>query len=295
MKLPLNIAEKLLLLEKGEKIPASKIKHAIFTELISEGIIHKPGKRKSLVQLVDNKQLKLYLENHFAIQNLSTYLETYKKEDLLRADLVAVANDSKVRVLRTFKGFLVNCYSPIFAELNGKSIVISPTIGTFSFIYDFESFFPEKDITIVQNENPENFRYIDKQRYLFQNIKPLFVSRYPQNQSKDLIKWLKSIPNNYLHFGDFDFAGIGIYINEYKKYLDNKAKFFTPAGIDNMIKNSGNKKRYDEQKINFDINKIKEENILQLMQSIHKNKKGLDQEIFILENATAVNAPPSLF
>ena len=62
-----------------------------------------------------------------------------------------------------------------------------------------------------------------------------------------------------------------------------------------MIKNSCNKKRYDEQKINFDINKIKEENILQLMQSIHKNKKGLDQEIFILENATAVNAPPSLF
>lgn len=284
MKLPLNIAEKLLLLESGEKMPASKIKHAIITELISEGIIHKPGKRKSLVQLVDNKQLKLYLENHFAVQDLSTYIETYKKEDLIRADLVAVATDSKVRALRTFKGFLVNCYYPIFAELNGKSIIISPPTGTFSFIYDFESFIPEKDVTIVGIENPENFRYIDKQKYLFQNIKPLFVSRYPQNQSKDLIKWLKTIPNNYLHFGDFDFAGIGIYINEFKKHLNNKAEFFTPNNIDNLIENSGNKKRYDEQKINFDISKINEENLMQLVNLIHKYKKGLDQEIYIIEN-----------
>lgn len=285
MKLPLNIAEKLLLLVGGEKIPSSKLKHEIVKDMISEGIIHKPGKLKSTVQLADKQQLKLYLENRFAIKDLHTYIETIKKEDLIRADLVSVAADSKLKAVRTFKGFLVNCYSPTLATLNGQSISISPTNGTFNFIYDFESFIPEKEITIVGIENPENFRHIDKQKYLFQNIKPLFVSRYPQNQSKDLIKWLQSIPNNYLHFGDFDFAGIGIYLNEFKKHLHNKAKFFTPDNIDNKIKESGSKKRYDEQKINFDIGKIKEENLLQLLNSINRHKKGLDQEIFINEKS----------
>lgn len=283
MTLPLNIAQKLLLLVGGKKIPSSKLKHEIIRDMISEGIIHKPGKLKSTVQLADKQQLKLYLENHFSIKDLHNYIETLKKEDLIRADLVSVAADSKIKSLRTFKGFLVNCYFPTLATLNGQAITISPTNGTFNFIYDFESFIPKQDITIVGIENPENFRHIDKQKYLFQNIKPLFVSRYPQNQSKDLIKWLQSIPNNYLHFGDFDFAGIGIYLNEFKKHLDNKAMFFTPANIDSSIKKSGSKKRYDKQKINFDIGKIKEENLLQLLDSIHRHKKGLDQEIFINE------------
>jgi hypothetical protein len=283
MKLSLNIAEKLLLLVSGEKIPSSKLKHEIVKDLISEGIIHKPGKLKSTVQLADKHQLKLYLENRFAIKDLGTYIETFKKEDLLRADFVSVAADSKIKSLRTFKGFLVNCYSPTLARLNGHPITISPTSGTFNFIYDFENFIPDKDITIVGIENPENFRHIDQQKYLFKNIKPIFVSRYPQNQSKDLIKWLRTIPNNYLHFGDFDFAGIGIYLNEFKKHLDNKAALFIPDSIDRRIKDSGSKKRYDTQKINFDINSIKEENLLRLIVSIHKHKKGLDQEIFINE------------
>ncbi len=76
-------------------------------------------------------------------------------------------------------------------------------------------------------------------------------------------------------------AGIGIYLNEFKKHLKDKASFFTPQNIDNLIKNSGNKNRYNEQKINLDIKNIKEENLLKLIASIHKHKKGLDQEIFI--------------
>ncbi len=125
--------------------------------------------------------------------------------------------------------------------------------------------------------------YIDKQKYLFSDIRPLFVSRYPQNQSKDLIKWLQSIPNPYVHFGDFDFAGIGIYLHEFKKHLVDRTTFFVPENIDKLITDFGNKKRYDEQKINFDVKSIKEEKLLQLIKTIHKNRKGLDQEILIKE------------
>ncbi len=280
MKLPLNIAEKLFQLANGEKLPASKMRHPIVNDLISEGVIHKPGKRKSTVQVIDKNQLELYLQQHCLINDLQSYIKILQKQDSIRAELVAVAADSKVKGIRTFKGFLVNCYNPVHATLNKEVIIIKPAKGTFKFIYDFESFSLQADITIVGIENPENFRYIDKQKYLFSNIKPLFVSRYPQNQSKDLIKWLQSIPNSYLHFGDFDFAGIGIYQNEFKKHLANKATFFVPQNIDELIKEFGNTKRYDEQKINFGITSIQEKNLLQLISTIHKYKKGLDQEIF---------------
>ncbi|GHT75088.1 hypothetical protein AGMMS50262_09440 [Bacteroidia bacterium] len=110
------------------------------------------------------------------------------------------------------------------------------------------------------------------------------VSRYPQNQSKDLLKWLQIIPNKYLHFGDFDFAGIGIYLNEYKKHLGNKASFFIPENIEQILEIYGNKELYNNQKINFNEENLTEENLKQLIPLIHKYKKGLEQEIFIKES-----------
>ena len=109
----------------------------------------------------------------------------------------------------------------------------------------------------------------------------MFVSRYPQNQSKDLTKWLQSIPNNYLHFGDFDFAGIGIYINEFNKHLVDKSQFFIPENIDDLIKQHGNKNRYNDQTTNFNVEAIKESSIIELIDILHKYRKGLDQEILI--------------
>ena len=281
MKLPLSIAEKLLLLIGGEKIASGTLKHPIVAELIEDGILLRPGKRRSTIQLIDELQLNLYLLNHYSIADLEKYIEVIKKDDLIRADLVAVSTDSKSKAIRSFKGFLVNCYEPIPSTLNGETYIVNPVSGTFSFICDFETFIPAADITIIGIENPENFRYIERQRYLFSVLKPMFVSRYPQNQSKDQVKWLKSIPNNYLHFGDFDFAGIGIYLNEFRKHLGYKASFFIPENIDELIRKFGSRTRYNVQRINFDSDNIEEPKLLKLFESIHLYKKGLDQEIFI--------------
>ena len=280
-KVPLALAEKLLLLLEGESIPASKLKYTIVDELLAEGILYKPGKLKSTIQLVDQQQLQLYLQNYYAISDLNLYVETLKKEEYSRADLVTISADSKLRNVRTFKGFLVNCNRPISTKLNDELFIIHPQEGSFQFIYDFEKFVPDADVTIVGIENPENFRHITKQQYLFKDIQPLFVSRYPQNQSQDMIKWLQSIPNNYLHFGDFDLAGIGIYINEYKQKLDYKSSLFIPDNIDYLLSTYGNKSRYDEQKANFEISLIEEQELLQLIKLIHQHKKGLDQELLI--------------
>lgn len=281
MKVPVHIAEKLLQLLQGESIPSSTARHSLIDDLVLEGIIERKGRIKKSLFLSNNKALDTYLQNNYSINDLQQYIQISNQENVLRSELVAVSSNSKLVKVRTFKGFLVNCYTPIQATLDGKQITINPVNGTFQFIYDFEKFIVSPDITIIGIENPENFRHIDRQKYLFKDIKPLFISRYPQNQSKDLIKWLQSIPNNYLHFGDFDFAGIAIYLNEFNKHLTDRTEFFVPNNIDKLIADFGNKKRYDEQKINFKIKSIQQENLLQLIEIIHKYRKGLDQEFFI--------------
>jgi hypothetical protein len=281
MTIPIHIAEKLLLLSQGETIAASSAKHAVIDELIEENVIERKGRMQKKLSNFNKNALSDYLQNKFGISNLQQYIEILKQENVSRSKAIEVSGDSKLKKVRTFKGFLVNCYEPIQAKINENGIVINPITGTFVFIYDFETCEIPEDITIVGIENPENFRYIDKQKYLFENIKPLFVSRYPQNQSKDLIKWLQSIPNNYLHFGDFDFAGIGIYLNEYKKYLGEKATFFLPENIEKLFEKYGNKTLYNNQKINFDEKNIIEENLKRLIEVINKHKKGLEQEILI--------------
>lgn len=281
MKVPVHIAEKLLQLLQGESIPSSLARHSLIDDLVTEGIIERKGRIKKTLFLSNNKALNTYLQNHCSINDLQQYFQISNQENVLRSDLVAVSSNSKLVKVRTFKGFLVNCYSPIQATLDGKQIIINPVNGTFQFIYDFEKFIVSQDITIIGIENPENFRHIDRQKHLFKDIKPMFISRYPQNQSKDLIKWLQSISNNYLHFGDFDFAGIGIYMNEFHKHLVDRTEFFVPDNIDKLIADFGNKKRYDEQKINFKIKSIQQEKLLNLIEIIHKYRKGLDQEIFI--------------
>src|SRR5690606_9496247 len=253
-------------------------KHFIIEELVAERIIERTGRIQKKVHLVNASALNQYLQNKYGINDLEKYIEVALKENVQRSELVEISSNSKLKNTRTFKGFLVNSYIPIKATLNRKEITLNFKEGTFQFIYNFKSFIPEKDITIVGVENAENFRWIENQKHLFADIKPLFVSRYPQNQSKDLIKWLRSIPNKYLHFGDFDFAGIGIYLNEYKKHLEEKASFFIPEKIENLIDKHGNKSRYDQQKINFNI---EEERIVSLVKLLHQYKKGLDQEILI--------------
>ena len=282
MNLSLKIAKVLIRLENGETLPASSAKNKLIDELVEENIILKSGKHKKTLKLINDKQLIVYLSNQLQINDLEKYIQKLEQTDANRADFVKVAANSKISRQRVFKGFLVNSYSPINSTLNNKPFLINPVDGSFVFIYDFENFIIDSDITIIGVENSENFRQILKQKYLFKGINALFISRYPQNQNKDFIKWMKTIPNKYLHYGDYDFAGIGIYLNEYKKHLNERASIFIPENIETYIKSEyASRERYDKQKINFNISDIVETELQRLIKVIQSEKKGLDQEFFI--------------
>jgi len=281
VRLPISIAEKLLAMHNGARLPFSQLKHVIVETMLENGVLNKQnkGRSKAFIYIPDDQLLNTYLKNHFGIDSLINYISGYKKDNLTRAEAIVISSTSKLKVIRTFEGFLLNCYEPIQCTLNNLAFTVSPTTGCFTFIFDYKNFIPDSNITIIGIENPENFRYINRQKQLFKDIKPLFVSRYPQN--KDLLRWLQSIPNPYLHFGDFDFAGLNIYFNEYKKHLRDRAQFFIPPEIEQLISTKGNRDLYNNQQIQFSEENITEHNILNLLSHIRKYKKGLEQEIFL--------------
>ena len=149
MKLPLRIAKVLLELSNGTKLPGSTVKHTVIEDLIQENILYRTGKIRKTVGLTNQKKLELYLYNRFSIKDLQAYVATLEETDTSRSSLVDVTGDSKLRSVRTFKGFLVNCFTPISATLNAEEILIEPVEGIFHFIYDFENFIPSPDVTIV--------------------------------------------------------------------------------------------------------------------------------------------------
>ena len=82
------------------------------------------------------------------------------------------------------------CFS-FHRRIREESFVIYPTEGTSVFIEDYEHFRIPDDVVVVGMENGANFQRIRGRKYLFEDLKVLFVSRYPQ--STDLHTWLQMI------------------------------------------------------------------------------------------------------
>lgn len=131
---------------------------------------------------------------------------------------------------------------------------------------------------VVGVENDENFCRIRSQKYLFGDNKVLFVSRYPQ--SADLREWLIKIPNRYIHFGDFDLAGICIYQSEFYKFLGDRADFLIPEDIEERLK-SRNAGLYDTQYLRYKNLNIIDSRLNGLVEMIHHYGRVYEQEGYI--------------
>ncbi len=288
MKITVALTDKLIRLAKGESLPASTLKGEWFERMLSDGVlvVSTKGSRKSF-RARDEQSLRNYLATYFNIRDAEAFHDLLKHEDTSRAEQVKVTGNSKTRQHRTFRGFLINCYDPIPVLLAGKPVEILPEEGTFVFIHDFKTFSIPDDVVIVGVENADNFTCIRKQRGLFESCLPqgaklLFVSRYPQEQSRDLLEWLASVPNRYVHFGDLDLAGVHIYLSEYYRHLGERASFLIPEDYEHRI-SLGSRERYDSQYGKFGKMEIPDTRLLPLVACIHRYHRGYDQEGFILE------------
>lgn len=237
----------------GKTVAGSKLSKGLLTELMNEGLLQiiTRGSRKSY-RARDIEALKRYL-----IDKDENYRILEVEECGSRSSMAEDTGNSKLVMVRSCPGFPINSYEPIECSLGDKRFVVNPQEGSFVFVTDWEIFTIPDDVTVIGIENMENFRMIRKQRHLFEEYlhrhrlpqKALFVSRYPQ--SLDLRKWLTSISNKYLHFGDFDLAGIHIFLSEFQKYLgEERTYYLIPDDISSRLKH-GSTKRYDEQLLRF--------------------------------------------
>lgn len=275
----LGLAKKIQLLLSGEMLPFSQIKSSIIEQMIREGVLQRrlQGRSRQYIFTGYPENLINYLSNNLGINDIQVYIDNMENGSS-RSENILASTDSKSSSIRTFKGFLVNCITPIKAEINGQGFILHPQPGTFVLVHDIETFKLPTGTRIIGVENSENFRLIRNQANLFESGPTLFVSRYPQ--SKDLISWLQKNTYQYLHFGDFDFEGIRIFRDEYHNHLGDRASFFIPPNIELLISQHGNKKLYTKQyKFQRHFNLGSE--IEELVGLFHKYKKCLEQEVVI--------------
>lgn len=132
----------------------------------------------------------------------------------------------------------------------------------------------------------ENFLDIRSQKKLFStyadtpDVRFLFVSRYAF--SSDISHWLSRLPNRYLHFGDFDLAGIEIFLTQFKPHLGERGTFLIPSDIEQRIKH-GSRKRYDEHYQKYSRLACEDPELSRLISIIHKYRRTYDQEGYINE------------
>ncbi len=267
----------------GEQVANSKLSSELRDELLAEGmlLVISRGSRKSY-RARDTEALKKFL-----IDKDESYRILDVEASDSRATMAIETGNSKLAMVRSCPGFPVNSYEPIECFLDGEPFRVNPQEGSFLFVAEWNTFVIPKDVVVMGIENMENFRMIRKQRAFFEEYlrahklskRALFVSRYPQ--STDLRRWLCTTSNHYLHFGDFDLAGIGIFLFEIQQYLGAaRSSFLIPADIESRLK-SGSRKRYDEQYCRFKDIKSDVCELQQLIDLIHYERKGYDQEGYI--------------
>lgn len=267
----------------GKQVAGSRLNSKLLDELSAEGLllVIPRGSRKSY-RARDMEALKRFLidkDESFRI------IEVNASDS--RATMAAETGNSKLVMVRSCPGFPVNSYERVECFLGGDSFPVNPQEGSFLFVSDWKKFTIPEDVVVIGVENMENFRMIRRQRRFFEEYlhthglsdKVLFVSRYPQ--STDLRRWLCTIPNHYLHFGDFDLAGINIFLFEFQQYLGKeRSSYLIPTDIESRLK-SGSRKRYDEQYYRFKDIKSDACELQQLIDLIHHERKTYDQEGYI--------------
>lgn len=272
--------ECLLKLVKGETVPSSSFKGDIVDEMLDNDVIvpivH--GRKKTYRAISQNAIID-FLASNYEINDIEVYASLQNEPSPSRHLQVAALGNSKAVRHRTMRGFMLNTYEPITVLYKGRTIEILPYDGMFTFIYDYYALALTTDVTIVGIENCENFRWIIKQKELFKHLgKVLFVCRYPQ--SGDLVRWLQKIPNKYVHFGDFDLAGVFIFQNEFYNKLGERSSFFVPDDIEQRLK-LGSRERYDAQMRRYSHMTVTDMRLNPIIDLIKKYRRGYDQEGYI--------------
>lgn len=281
MNITIEQAKLLKELSEGKKVPLSRLKARIFQQLIQEQVLLRQKESHGWNIYTDQPQSLLnYLYNHYIRCTLDEYIERGQAAPS-RSNNIRMSGDSKLKETELWQGFYFKVSEPIHAQWQGKPLTLLPyPEGIPVFMPQPETLSLPEEVTVVMIENSENFLKIETQLPLFQGLKCFFVSFYPREQHSYFIEWLQKQPNNYVHYGDFDFAGIHIYQSQYKKYVSGESRYLVPSGLLPLFRRYGKRALYNNQLSLQALIKADEPGISELLEIIKREHKGLEQEIF---------------
>lgn len=284
-KLSRTFAENLRRLLDGEAVNASAFgNRSLLNRLEEDRAVSRlaTGRNRAVYRCGDPDALRIYLRLHFGISDLDAYIELLDQSGLDGEKSLAATTSTKALRRKSMQGFFIK---PFDAEvrLNSQCLPSLPE-GAELFISDFQTLEIPRDVLIVGVENPECFQKAGRLLKWFPEQPLVFVLRFYSNR---LLDWFASIQNPYLHFGDFDPAGISIYCNEYLPILGKeRCRFFVPENVEPLIERHGQRELFDRQRDLWPPKtKIDQLDLQRLVDAISRLGKGLEQEFLLMEAA----------
>lgn len=276
------------LMEEGT-IRASSISEKIWKTLQQEHLVSAKREGRAVILSASNReQIRGFIRRLCGTENIEEYMATLEKKQAgispTRTEAAKLINDTKAFGTDVMKGIRLNAIWPVEIKFEGQPFQLNPPRGM-SFEVDDESLLEiSPEIIVVGVENYATFMRIKDYAHLFDEGKAyMFTYRatYGKESYGRWIKWLKRIPNQYLHFGDLDKGGLRIYIDSFRSVLGERASFLIPENYDELIRN-GSTKLYDQQYGEASPDTGMDPRIQPLLDAIEKYHKSCEQEKLVL-------------
>jgi hypothetical protein len=240
--------------------------------------IQRETPKRQIVHLKKEQNVFNFLQNSgykiASLQEIDIYIDEILEASPSRAMIQKHHNSTKTKKSDSLKGLYISSLKDIDITLNDEIFTISPRNGLGYFLFYTEKIEIPKDIIIVGIENYQVVWFAKKYLQLFAHDNLLFVQNNPYMR-----KWISELENEYIHFGDYDLAGINIYLNTIVPNLKKSQKYsmYIPENIEFLIREHGDLKLYQQQ-IRYKNLIVNDEKINILKEIINKYKKGIEQE-----------------
>ena len=267
------------LIEKGS-ITEGKFKNKSIVEHLKLNGSVAPSRRGTIkyINLEKEQNIFLFLKNHdynmSSLEEIESYIKNILDKNASRDAIQQYRNDTKAISSKSQHGLYVSSLQVLDIKLNDKIVSILPNDGLGYFLFHTENIELFDDTVIVGVENYQVVWFAKRYAELFSNPNVLFVVITPY-----MLEWISTLKNEYIHFGDYDFAGINIYLNKIVPRLSKSRKhsMLIPNNIEKLIENYGNSELYEKQKRYKNL-QTDDTEITRLVEIITQYKKCFEQE-----------------
>lgn len=253
----------------------------LLEELIGCNCVYVSGKPQQIYLNDEEALFGVIKSNGYkvnSIEDLDYFIE--EKEPKSRDEIADNYSHTKRVESKSFNGLMVSVFDKLEVIYNEKKQYFYPLEGSGLFVHYTSKLQLDNDVIVVGVENPQVVWYINKYKHLFNKEKKYLFLCISEYKTTYQYKWLESFCGEYIHFGDFDLAGINIYLNAIVPKL-KKAKshsFLIPDNIYEIIKEKNYMVDYSNQTRYLNITSKKDKDLQKLIEFIKNNKITIEQE-----------------